>query len=103
MKSDESHYSTVGIQKERSSSSSTFDISPKAVQQYRKFYDGAIGSYYSNVFLQKDSIFGSHIGVIYGGTVNQNIKSMYQFLRENLDTYPDWKPSNFQNINYYGI
>lgn len=105
LKTDNEHYSTVGIHLETSDTSTRADESSKAVANWRKFHEYAIGSYYSNVrVLKTGGVFDGLTGIIYGGTFGgSNWMSMYQFLSENLATYPTWSPSNFENINYVGI
>lgn len=105
LQSDESHYSTVGVEKENSDNAEAFPVRPKAIQQYRKFYEYAIGSYYSVGSYNKPSIWGNLKVVLWSGAYgsDSNFKSLYQYLNENLDLYNNWAPSNFKNQNQFDV
>jgi len=103
LRSDNSHYATIGIQQENSENAVRTTPEPKAVMQYRKYYDQAVGTYYDNDYFIKDGpVFNGMPGVIWGGNSN-NFQSLFQFLSQNYDVYSNWKPGFVSNIRSYDI
>jgi len=105
IESDDDHYTTAHVVKERTETARTVESRPKAISQYRKFYEHAIGDYYKENVIFRNSIFGNFYGVIWIGAHSNmsNFKSLYEFLNENKTDYPDWTPEAFNNKNYFDV
>lgn len=104
--SDDSHYATSHVVQETNDTSNLFESRPKAIEQYKKFYEYAVGTYYNEPgSFVKPSIFGNlrvvHWTGAYAG--GSNWKSLYQYLTENVDIYEDWSPENLKSQNYFDI
>lgn len=95
-------YSTTGTQRDTSANAVNVRPDSKMIVQYNKFFDQAIGQYSAGpIIIEKD--YG-RTGIIWGNHFGSNWKSMYEFLRENITEYPDWKPNLFINeVRYYDI
>lgn len=105
IESDDSHYASVGVQKENADNAEVVSSRPKAILQYRKFYDQAIGSYYNTGAYNKPSIWGNLRVVMWSGANGNggNFKSLYQYLTDNFDDFLTWQPSNFKNQNQFDV
>ncbi|MEN8122412.1 MAG: hypothetical protein ABFS35_18855 [Bacteroidota bacterium] len=103
IESDDSHYSTIGVQKENSENAERFDSRPKAVQLYRKFYEQAIGGFYQDQSYIKPSIWGNLNVVMWSGGYGSNFISLYEYLSMNSIDFTDWMPTNFKNINNFDV
>lgn len=95
-------YSTTGTQRVTSDKQENVRPDSKMVVQYNKFYDQAIGTFTQGPsMVYKDD---GRVGIIYGGMSGSNYKSMYEFLRENSETYSNWNPSlTISQVNMYDI
>lgn len=75
---------------------------PKAVKAWRKFYSLTVGNYNTPSMVYKQH----GVGIDWLGS-NNGVRSLYQFIQDmnNLDaeTYPNWLPSHFENLNNFGI
>lgn len=104
--SDDSHYTSAHVVKEKTETANLVESRPKAIEQYRKFYEYCIGTYYNNpeTFV-KPSIFGNLRVVIFSGsgTYGSNFQSMYQFIFEHKEDYDKWQPESFRTQNYFDI
>ncbi len=104
--SDDSHYATVGNQRENADNASHYEMRPKAILNYKKFYERAIGDFYSDPFVaDKPSIWGNLRVVMWTGMQanSGNFISMYSYLRDKTVDFPDWMPSNFKTQNYFDV
>ena len=103
IESDDSHYSSAGVVRETSENSEYHESRPKAIGQYRVFYEHAIGNYYQAGLYVKTGMFGGLVGVIHSGAAagGSNFKSLYIYLQDNFDIFPTWAPEKFKNKNYF--
>jgi hypothetical protein len=101
MQNDIIDYSSTGTQRDTSTNAVNVRPDSKMLTQYQKFYDQAIGTYHAGPTV----IFnGFGTGILWRGRYMSNFKSMYEFLRENQTTYPDWDPNlRIEDYNIYDI
>ena len=71
---------------------------PKAVRSWNKFHKYIIGSYNQTSYI----ITHNGVGVDWYGC-NSGKRALYQFLWDKKDTYPDWQPTLFEEMNEFGI
>ena len=102
LQNDTVDYSTAGTNRVTPEGSQVERPDGKMNLQYREFYEQAIGTYYADpLVIEKE--FGRY-GVIWGGLSGSKYVSMYEFLRENTTTYPEWDPSLvIQSKNVFDI
>lgn len=103
LKNDVSNYSTTGIQKESPANAVNVSAIPKAVKSWRSFYDLTQKDYYYPIRYNSNHKF---YGVDYLRG-NETERSLYQFISDQnslvADTYENWEPFCFGNINNAGI
>lgn len=84
LNSDLFNYSGLGVVKERGKNSSPVTADPLYVASFRKFYE-----------LTEFS------------TCNNGLRSLYDFIQDmngiTSETYPNWIPKKFENVNLFGI
>ena len=106
VESDNSHYATVGNQRERADSADGYEMRPKAILNYKKFYERAIGEYYADPFIaDKPSIWGNLRVVMWSGAPGNrgSYISMYAFIQTHISDYNNWKPTHLKSQNYFDI
>lgn len=101
LEDDDSHHTGVGIVKENPKGAESHIARKKAVTAWRSFYESAQGK------LRHHTILGrpSHLGYIVGKIYDEDDKywSLYKYLEENAEDFPNASPSVLSNINDYGI
>jgi hypothetical protein len=106
IESDDSHYTSTHVVVERTTSAAKISSRSKALLQYQKFLDYAVGNYYENPYVEnKRSIFGNTKIVIWGGAhaSRSNFMSLYQYLEKNLEDFEDWSPERLNEQNHFDI
>lgn len=106
VESDDSHYATVGNQKENSDNGTAYEMRPKAILNYKKFYDRAVGEFYLDPLVaNKPSIWGNLRVVMWSGTSGDsgNYISMYSYIQTHLTDYSDWTPTQLRTQNYFDV
>lgn len=103
--SDDSHYATVGTEKEKSETSVRVEMRPKAIQNYNKFYNDAVGTYYDYPVVRGvGSIFGNLTSVSYvNDGRNKNRISLYEYVLSRIEDFTNWSPANLKSQNYFDI
>lgn len=97
---DTSHYSGVGTVKENPKGATPYDVKEKAVKSWRIFRKEAVGSgSVHGAVIRKNS----GVGVIYGGSTNNEFQSVQEFILDNKEEYPNYSFIPIQNMNYYGL
>jgi hypothetical protein len=85
LNNDLQNYSGVGVQKERAKNSIVVSADPLYTSAFRKFYEL---TEFSN-------------------DCNKDVRSLYDFIKDSNDisndTYANWKPERFKNVNVFGI
>lgn len=79
----------------KSKSKNESNYMSKLNKSWKLFYEGTCGNYSKTILVKETGI-----GIFHNQT---NFKSMYQYLSENKQDFPNWVPSNIQNTNLYGI
>ena len=84
LNSDLQNYSGVGVQKEKSKNSVSVSADPLYIASFRKFF--------------KLTEFSK---------CNNGFRTLYDFIEDsnsiNPGTYPNWKPTRFENENIFGV
>ena len=100
-KSDDDSRVGVGNVKEKAANADTVSKTPKVIAAWRKFCKSVQGS------CSKPAVYIKHNGVGVDWYDSSGESSMYEFIAEsNLvdeTTYPNWKPTYFENANQFGI
>ncbi len=95
-------YSGTGINELAAKNATRTSPIPKSIRSWRRFYELVVGSFNQPALIH--TRFGT--GIDWFGT-NDTERSLYQFIDDQntlvADTYADWKPSNFDNENQFGI
>lgn len=104
LRNDESHYSGVGVNKERAKGARQFSPRTKAVNAWREFYRLTDNGVFSPkpIVRQVIGVSGIGYGVDFYGKNNAH-QSLYGFLKENRTVYPNAVMSRITNMNYHGI
>lgn len=101
LKKDQSNYSGVGLQSEQPKNSIKVNATAKAVTAWRKFYNRVQGSYMNPKIISNSIGYG----VMWNGS--ETARTLYQFISDinakTPDTYTDFEPFLFNNINEFGI
>ena len=95
---DHTQYTGVGTVQLEAKNSVVKDPTERAIKVWRRFYELTIGDF------QKVRTIVRPIGVgLVWGSTGSPYDSLYTFLKENEETYPEWEPTYFENRNQYGI
>lgn len=104
LSNDVDNYSSVGVQNETAKNATKVSAIPKAVKAWNNFYNLAVGSYSTPHYLVNGS---GTIGLDWLGGDGSGERSLYEFMNDintqTPDTYENWKPQFFDNINQFGI
>lgn len=95
---DQSQYTGIGESVTKGVAQQMADMTPRATKVWRRFYELTRGVNENATVVTRK--FG--LGLIWGETTSP-YESLYTFLANNLDTYPEWEPTYFENITQYGI
>ena len=94
-------YSGVGVVQENTKSAETVSVVPKAIRAWRRFHTAAVG----NNVLPKVYENTSGVGIDWMSITSAK-RSLYQFIADKnreTETYPNWEPFPFENMNEFGI
>lgn len=95
---DQSQYTGAGEKAIDSKNMIQIDPTERAVKVWRRYFELTIGESQETTIISKNIGYG----IIYGGS-STPYDSLYTFMRDNDDVYPEWEPTYFENINQYGI
>ena len=102
LNNDISHYTGTGMQVEKTKSAENVSHIPKAVRAWRKFYELTVGTYNTTSYIEK----ANGTGIDWGNCESAE-RSLYQFIQDmnnsDVNTYPNWQPYFFENLNILGI
>jgi len=96
---DMSQYTGVGEKTIRSKDMVEASPAPRATKVWRQFYDLTIGNAYDHTIVINQK-YG--YGIIHGDTMTP-YTSLYSYMRENADSYPEWEGTYFDNKTQYGF
>ena len=104
LKDDDSSHTGVGVVNENPKGAVMYSAREKAVEAWRAFYQATCGEYsVEDSLLFKQSYVGPILGIIYAHDSLDKEKSLYTFLEENKNIYPNANPTPLSNINQYGL
>ena len=95
---DQTRYTGIGERTVNGSNQEVADPTPRAVKVWRRFHELTIGNSSESQVIAKS--YG--VGIVWGDSASP-YHSLYKFLNDNKDTYPEWEPTYFDNMNQYGI
>lgn len=100
---DVDHYSSVGVETETAKNATRVSAIAKAVKAWHNFYIQSVGHYNTPAYVTNSS---GCVGIDWFGSDN-SARSLYQFIRDTNnqtpDTYEDWQPTMFKDINQFGL
>ncbi|WP_407265047.1 hypothetical protein R5N98_02695 [Tenacibaculum maritimum] len=102
LSNDIENYTGTGVSTKKSKNTEKVSPIPKAVRAWRKFYELTVGGFYSPILINNNHGYG----IDWIGNDNGD-KSLYQFIQDmnniNPNTYPNWQPKRFENLNLFGV
>lgn len=102
IESDESHHTGVGIVQENPKGAERTTPRWKMVNAWRAFYESAHGKSIYNEIIARPSYLGYIVGKVYDND-DDKFWSLYKFLEERSEDFPNASPSELSNMNYYGV
>jgi len=101
---DDSHYSGVGNIKEKAKGAKDVGFRDKAVMAWNLFYEHTIGGFMTNHTKPHLIYKRNAIGLVWDGDTNNGYQSLYSYLTDNRDEFPEATLNlNLRKLNYYGI
>ncbi len=96
-------YAGTGITELQAKNATRTSPIPKSIRSWRRFYELVVGSFNQPALIENRS---GRFGTDWFGT-DDTERSLYQFIDDQneliADTYADWKPTQFDNQNQFGI
>lgn len=103
LSNDVEHYASIGIETENAQNATRVSAIAKAVKAWHNFYIQSVGNYNYPAYITNSS---GCTGIDWFGS-DDGVRSLYQYIRDinnqTPDTYENWKPKMFNDMNQFGL